>query len=285
MRWWRGPCNGFSQAMSERPAVALVALSSTALADPRGESGATDAAVMCGFAFASMLSVVLFLAGLPLLSMGLLALTGVSTIAIESAMTAQRRPLGPDGAPPGALELPESILAHEVRDTYRAILAAYADVVRAIREAPGLGESRVAVLQRCGAAVEQCGRMAVLSNPLQRYLDGHDRVQTQAERDRLQLRSETAADESTGEALGRAARARARQLETHDQIAGMRDRISARLELVRAALESFSATIVRLRVAGEEQMLVSGESILEHLDGVGDELEILETALTLNIAA
>lgn len=253
------------------------------MADPRGDASATDAAVMCGFAFASMLSVVLFLAGLPLLSMGLLAFTGVSTIAIESAMTAHRKQ-GAD-APPGVLELPESILAHEVRETYRAILAAYAEIAQALREAPELGGARAAVLQRCAAAVRQCGRMAVLSNPLQRYLDGHDRQLTQAERDRLQLRSEAARDPSTCEALGRAARARCRQLETFDEIVGMRERICARLELVRAALESFSATIVRLRVAGEEQMLLSGESVLDHLDGVGDELEVLETALTLDVAA
>jgi hypothetical protein len=141
------------------------------------------------------------------------------------------------------------------------------------------------VLERCESAVRQCGRLAVLSNPLQRYLDGHDRKHTQSDLDRLRARSEVATDDSTLEALGRAITARTRQLETHDQIVRMRDRIQARLQLARAALESFSATIVKLRVAGEEQMILSGESVMEHLDGVDDELELLEAELAVDLAA
>jgi hypothetical protein len=65
----------------------------------------------------------------------------------------------------------------------------------------------------------------------------------------------------------------------------MRDRIQARLDLVRAALESFSATIVKLRVAGEEQQLLSRDSMIDELDGVDDELEVLEAELALDVAA
>jgi len=125
----------------------------------------------------------------------------------------------------------------------------------------------------------------VLSNPLQRYIDAHDRKHTRADLDRLRERSEATTDESTVEALGRAAAARTRQLETHDQIVKMRERIQARLELVRAALESFSATIVKLRVAGEEQMILSGDSVMDHLEGVDDELELLEAELAIDLAA
>jgi hypothetical protein len=32
-------------------------------------------------------------------------------------------------------------------------------------------------------------------------------------------------------------------------------------------------------------MLLSGDSVMEHLDGVGDELEVLETELALDLAA
>lgn len=257
-------------------------LPSATIAVSRVEPGSADAAVMCGFAFTSMLSVVLFLAGMPLISMAVLAVTGVSTIVLESALSARRRRLGGDA---GELEAPDAILAVEARETYRAILAAYGDIRRVLGEAASLQGARAGVLKRCDAAVQQCGRLAMLSNPLQRYLDAHDRTRTRSDLDRLRQRSEAASDAPTGDALGRAAGARARQLETHDQIVGMRDRIQARLELARAALESFSATVVKLRVAGDEHAILSGDSVMDHLDGVGDELEVLETELALDVAA
>jgi hypothetical protein len=65
----------------------------------------------------------------------------------------------------------------------------------------------------------------------------------------------------------------------------MRDRIHARLELVRAALESFAATVVRLHVVGEEQVTLAEESVVDQLDGVGAELDVLETALAMDLAA
>jgi hypothetical protein len=257
-------------------------LPTAALGAPRVEPGSADAAVMCGFAFTSMLSVVLFLAGMPLISMAVLAITGVSTIVLESAMSARRRRLG---ASADELEMPDGIVSMETRDTYRAILTAYTDIRRVIGDAASLRSSRAAVLERCDAAVRQCGRLALLSNPLQRYLDAHDRAQTRADLERLRQRSEAAGDAPTGDALGRAATARARQLETHDEIIGMRNRIQARLELARAALESFSATIVKLRVAGDEHLVLAGDSVMDHLDGVGDELDVLETELALDLAA
>lgn len=257
-------------------------LPSATIAVSRVEPGSADAAVMCGFAFTSMLSVVLFLAGMPLISMAVLAVTGVSTIVLESALSARRRRLGGSAEEPS---VPEAIVSLETRDTYRAILTAYADIRCVLGEAASLRGARAAVLQRCDAAVRQCGHLALLSNPLQRYLDAHDRTRTCADLERLRQRSEAAGDAPTGDALGRAAAARARQLETHDQIAGMRERIQARLELARAALESFSATVVKLRVAGDEHLVLSGDPVMDQLDGVGDELEVLETELALDLAA
>jgi hypothetical protein len=267
--------------MSDSTAVSLVTLPAITLT-ARVEPGGGDAAVMCGFAFTSMLSVVLFLAGMPLISMGVLAITGVSTIILESALVSRRRRTG---AAVEDLEPPELIVSLEARDAYRAIVGAYGDIRRALGETASLRASQPSVLERCESAVRQCGRLAVLSNPLQRYLDGHDRKRAQDDLDRLRGRSEAATDESTVDALGRAITARTRQLETHDQILRMRDRIQARLDLVRAALDSFSATIVKLRVAGEEQQLLAGDSVIDELDGVDDELEVLEAEIALDLAA
>jgi len=268
--------------MSDSTAVSLVTMPAAALTIARIEPGGGDAAVMCGFAFTSMLSVVLFLAGMPLISMGVLAITGVSTIMLESALASRRRRTG---AAVEDLEPAELIVSLEARDAYRAIVGAYGEIRRGLGETASLRASQPSVLGRCESAVRQCGRLAVLSNPLQRYLDGHDRKHTQSDLDRLRGRSETASDESTVEALARAITARTRQLETHDQILRMRDRIQARLDLVRAALESFSATIVKLRVAGEEQLLLSRDSMIDELDGVDDELEVLEAEIALDLAA
>jgi len=268
--------------MYEPPVVSLVNLPSAAIATPGGEPGSADAAVMCGFAFTSMLSVVLFLAGMPLISMAVLAVTGVSTIALESAMSARRRRRGVIAQD---MELPDVILATEARDAYRAMLTAHGDIRRVLGETASLRAARGAVLERCDAAIRQCSRLAVLGNPLQRYLDANDRAKTCGDLERLRRRSQAAGDPSVADALRRAAGARARQLETHDQIAAMRDRIQARLELVRAALESFAATLVKLRVAGEEQMILSGDSVLDHLDGVSDEIEALEAELAIDLEA
>src|ERR1043166_7674331 len=80
-----------SVAMSDSTAVSLVSLPAAALS-ARVEPGG-DVALMCGCAFTSMLAVVLFLAGMPLISMGVLAVTGVSTILLESALASRRRRL------------------------------------------------------------------------------------------------------------------------------------------------------------------------------------------------
>jgi hypothetical protein len=59
----------------------------------------------------------------------------------------------------------------------------------------------------------------------------------------------------------------------------MRERIVARLELCRATLAAFAATIMKLHVADEEQAAVATGSVTDHLDTVAEKLEILETVL------
>src|SRR5258705_7254060 len=98
--------------MYEPPVASLMTLPTAAIATPRVEPGSADAAVMCGFAFTSMLSVVLFLAGMPLISMAVLAITGISTIVLESAMSARRRRrLGVCAEDVSEVEVAEGIVA------------------------------------------------------------------------------------------------------------------------------------------------------------------------------
>ncbi len=52
-----------------------------------------------------------------------------------------------------------------------------------------------------------------------------------------------------------------------------------------AALETFAAMIVKLHVLDDEQVAVAAESVTEHLDGIGGDLAVLESALAVDLAA
>lgn len=262
------------------PRLALVPMPTNAMHASTPEE--SSSAVACGLGLTSVLAIGLFLGGLPLVAMGIIAVAGTSMLVLETAVTARRARQGMSAA----LTIPpELIVSLEIRATYRAMVQAYTDLQHALSEAPRLRSSARSVLERCRAAVELCSRVAVLANHLQSYLDTHDPAQARSELERLRARTEITNDDQAIAVLGQAAAARARQLTTHEQLEAMRDRIHARIELVRAALESFSASVVRLHVAGEEQMILVGESVADHLDGVTDELDVLETALATELAS
>lgn len=207
-------------------------------------------------ALTSLLSFVLFVVGMPLISVALIAASSASTVAmLINPQAAQKRPL-----------VPEAIASVHTRQTYRAILGAALEIKRAVSESPGPTSARI--LERCETAVDVCARVAYQSNPLQRYLDGHDRDSLQLELERLQWRLASTADEPTKDALTRALQARTRQLATYEEIVATRDRIQARLEVVQASLESFAASLVKMRI-GEED-----------LDGIGEDLDALTSALS-----
>jgi hypothetical protein len=223
------------------------------------------------FTIAGAVAIGSFLLGLPLLSICVLATGGVVAVVAGSAIrtrTGGPRPIAPD-----------EIASHEAREAYRNVLAASLEVERAIAASPQLRSSVAPVLERSRAAMLLCGRTALLANPLQEYLDSHDPARLRIELERLRARAEAATDDQAAAAWSHATSARVRQLATYEQMRAMRDRIVARLELVRAALEAFAAMIVRLQVSGEEQLLIAGESVIEHLDGVDQELAAFASAL------
>ncbi|HWO22211.1 MAG TPA: hypothetical protein VNO30_25805 [Kofleriaceae bacterium] len=159
---------------------------------------------------------------------------------------------------------PEAVLSQEIRGAYRAILSAFADLAQLVEETPRLRASVAPALERCRAAVATCGQMARHADLLQRYLDRHDRTHICLELERLQERRGDAADAPRN----LAAAARARQLATYDEIVGQRDLLRARLELVRVAIESFTATLVKLRGADRKQPALGDPAIIGQLDEV-----------------
>lgn len=219
------------------------------------------------FAAVGVLAFVLLLAGMPIVSAALIAASSASTLAIVRLTPGPYRGrIGPD-----------AIVSLEARQTYRAILDAFAEIERTLAATPTPSSKRVS--ERCRSAVDLCARVATLGNPLQRYLDTHHPELLRLELERLRVRTELAADERTVSDLSRATAARARQLATYDDMHAMRERIQARLELVHASLESFAAQLLKLQVVEEEDLALADQSIAERIDGIGDELDVLEAAL------
>jgi hypothetical protein len=224
------------------------------------------------FGVAGVVSITAFLAGLPLTSMGLIA--GATVLFVLGTL----RPWSPPAAIRDELP-PEEVVSFETREALRGILSAQRQLERVVDESTNLAPSIRSVLDRVVEVVTLSQRMARLSNPLQRYLDDHDPTVVRAELDRLRGRAEATGEAHAAAAFGHAAAARARQLATIDEIVALRDRIDARLELVRAALEAFTATIVRLRGDSEDHQATAGETVTEQLDHAANELAIVETTL------
>ncbi|MBX3160433.1 MAG: hypothetical protein KF773_30995 [Deltaproteobacteria bacterium] len=234
----------------------------------------------CGIGIAGLLSVTLFLAELPILSMLVIALVATSTLVIGSSVAfaswSQRppRPVAVEAVSPG-----------EAREAYRAILHSFAEVERAANEATRIHTTVGPALERSRAVVQRSGKMAMLANPLQRYLESHERNAIPLELDRLRIRTETSRDDAVVGALSRAAAARSHQLAIHDELIAMKSRICSRLELVRATLDAFAAAIVKLHVVDEEQAAVGSSSVVDDLDGIGEDLDALASALESDLAA
>jgi hypothetical protein len=227
---------------------------------------------LAGFGLAGTLSIAMLLVGLPMVAMSIVALA--TTAYIVATKAAAARALRSAALPP-----PESIAAFDLREAYRAVLALYEEVERGIACTRRLRSAIDPMLERCMAAVELCGRMVLLSNPLERHLDVHDPRVLRVEIERLNARCAATTDEEAVRVLRAAIAARMRELANLEQMTVMRERIAARLELCRATLASFAATITKLHIADEEQAAIAAGSVSEHLENVADKLEILESVL------
>ena len=256
------------------PALSLLVLQDRSLGAQESRELSAQR-VMAALGLAGTLSVAMLLAGMPLISMGIVA--AVSTVfAVRSKASSAARALRS-----ASLPAPEAVMALDLRDAYRGILMLYDEIERGIASTRRLRSALDPILERCMAAVELCGRLALLSNPLQHHLDVHDPRVLRTELEQLRARCEATTDEDAASVLRGAIVARTRELANVDQLVVMRERFHARLEICRAALSAFAATIVKLHVADEEQIAVGTGSLNDHLDGVTDKLEILESVLAV----
>src|SRR5262245_43530427 len=109
------------------PALSLLALHDRSIAREDRELAAQRA--MAALGLAATLSIAMLLAGMPLISMGILALAGMA-FAVRSKVSSAARALRT-----AALPAPEAIVALDLREIYRAILTAYDEVERGVAAA------------------------------------------------------------------------------------------------------------------------------------------------------
>jgi hypothetical protein len=203
-----------------------------------------------------LLAIGLAVATLPLAWLIVLAV-GVASAWALAATVAYPNQSGAHAVPPA----PD--LSQESCEDYRAILVAIAELDRAVAKAPRLRASVASSLEHCRDAVAACGPMARQANLLQQYLDRRDPAELRRELERMC----EARGDATVAAMDDNANALARQLATYDEIAGQRDLIRARLKLVRAPIESFTATIVKLRGLDERRLAPGDRLDIGQLDG------------------
>lgn len=231
-----------------------------------------------GFLVSTMIAIALFLGGSPILSMCVLTASALSSFVVGPLLASHSRGKSRPVRP-------EAIASIELRTTYRSILLELAEIECSLAEAPRLKPLMATALEQARGAVASSGQLAVLGNPLQRYFDKHDQRLVGAELQRLRERIDTTTDEAALAVWGQAAAARTRQLAIHDEMMAQRDRLHARLELVRAGLETFSATIAKLHALDDEQIALAGEPATEQIERLGEELAALESALAVDAAA
>jgi uncharacterized protein YhaN len=253
------------------PALSLLSLQDRSCAPEKRKLNTQR--VIAALGLAGTLSIAMLLVGMPLISMGIVAAASTVFVVRSKAAAAAR------ALRQAALPMPEAVASLELREVYRGILATYEEIERSVTDARRLRSAIGAILERCISAIEMCGRLALLANPLHHHLAVHDAKGLRAEIGRLQARCDGLADEDAAKVLRGAVAARKRELANLDHMAVMRDRIHARLEVCRASFAAFAATVVKLHVADEEQLGLATGTLNEHLDGVSDKLEIMESVL------
>lgn len=175
---------------------------------------------------------------------------------------------------------PEDICDLQLRQTYCAILGAREELEIALANAPAYAATSASLQQRCQEAVRLCARVAPVANRLHAYLSQQEMWMLARQASDLRARSQATTDATAARTLAQAAAAYERQIASCEELTRTRDRIQARLELVLASLRGFAATVIKQQTLEDEQLALAGETVTEHVDGVREELSVLESALS-----
>lgn len=236
-----------------------------------------------GLGFATVLALAMWVVGFSAVSpwifavgvtyyAGAVAATSVRDARSERALGVLAQPLAPEVDP-------VEVTSVEMRLAYEHILRLHEDIRMSLVGARGVQTTLRSVFTECIAVVQAAGRLARLSNPLQRYLELHGSSHIKLELQRLSANADVAADPIVQGVYQHAAAARGRQLGTLLEIQHLRDRIRARLELIHASLASVAALVIKLQALDLEQAELAGASMSEQLASLTEELSILETTI------
>lgn len=235
-----------------------------------------------GLAIAALLAVVAWplapAAPVALLALG--AAHGVGALSVEAWRVVARERAGMPFSRSLVPEVaPDDVTAPELRAAYIQVLIAHEELRRHLATAAAMQDYLRGAFERCGAVVQVSGRLARLGNALYRYDATHDSGRIRQDELGALQRAAAVADPQASRIYREAAAARRRQLETGEHLHDLRDRIGARLDLVRATLESVLALSIKLETVDREQAMLAGESVSSQLARVGDEVAILESTM------
>jgi hypothetical protein len=174
---------------------------------------------------------------------------------------------------------PSTLRDSEIREVYQAIQQAmeqcrrvYAGTSQALRSSLEDG------LKRSEELVVVAGRAAKRSDAIRRHLDADTPATLSKELERLRALAERTKDETARKSFLQAADAKAKELETYQQLQGLRDRIHAQLKLIETSLDALSAKLVKLEASDLSEAISINDSITENVQTMTSDVQILESS-------
>lgn len=216
---------------------------------------------------------------LPSLTLGLGVLTYGALVALDVTNPEFiRRVNSKVASPPPRAVPPAALRDPEVREVYTQILAASENCER-VYFATGaqVRSSLEEAFTRTRDLVAVAGRAAERSDGIYRQLTDTSATELNAETERLRAQAARTTDETAREGFNKAAEAKVKELETYNQLIGLRDRVHAQLRLIETSLEGLSAKLVKLDATDYTEAVTISESIKEHVQSMSTEVEILES--------
>lgn len=173
---------------------------------------------------------------------------------------------------------PKILRDPEIREVYDNILKAM-DECRRIYGNTGdsLRSSLEDGLRRSEELVLVAGRAAKRSDAIVRHLASDSPQSLTKELERLRSLSDRTGDEAARKSFLQAADAKAKELETYQQLTGLRDRIHAQLKLIEVSLDGLSAKLVKLDASDLTEAISINASITENVQTMTSDVEILES--------
>jgi hypothetical protein len=174
---------------------------------------------------------------------------------------------------------PKTLRDAEIREVYSAILAAMEECRRVYASTnDSLRASLEDGLRRSEELVTVAGRAAKRSDAIRRHLDNDTPESLKNELSRLRALSERTNDETARKSFLQAADAKAKELETYQQLHGLRDRIHAQLKLIETSLDGLSAKLVKLEATDLAEAISINDSITENVQTMTSDVQILESS-------